>query len=298
MLNRTSATFLLVLATVFWGFAFVAQKNAMAFMGPLTFIGARYVLGGLVILPLALREYRRSGRRFTARQWGLLAFLSLNFLLGSWLQQAGLLITTVTNGGFLTGFYVFFVPLILLFVFRTRPHFIVWICAPLALLGLYLLNGATLDRINSGDLLVILSAVFWALHVLLVGFLSRETGAPVFISSLSFLAAGVLAGSGAFAFEAPTAAAIGAGWVEIAYAGIFSTAIAFTLQAVGQLHVPPANAAIILSGESLFAALGGAVLLGERLLPLGYIGAACIFAAIVMVETLPLIGRRKPVATG
>jgi len=294
MLNRQSATLLLLVATFFWGMAFVAQKNATEHMGALTFIGPRYLLGGLAILPLALREYRRAARALTPRQWGILAFLSVNFFLGSWLQQVGLEVTTVTNGGFLTGLYVFFVPMILLLVFRVRPHAIVWVCAPLAVLGLFFLNGGTLDRMNSGDTLVIGSAFFWAMHVLLLGFLSRETGMPVFVSSISFLAAGAIAAIGAPVLETPTVEGISAGWIEIVYAGLFSTAIAFTLQAVGQLHVPPANAAIILSGEALFAALGGAVILGERLEPIGYLGAGFIFAAMVLVETVPyLAGRRR-----
>ncbi len=292
MLNRTSSTALLVLATMFWGFAFIAQKNAMDHMGPLTFIGSRYLLGGIAILPIAWWEYRRVNKPITRRQWGLIAFLSFNFLLGSYLQQAGLLYTTVTNGGFLTGLYVFFVPLILLFVFRIKPHYVVWICAPLAMGGLYFLSGGNFTALNLGDLLVISSAAFWALHVLLLGYLSRDPGMPVTVSCISFLAAGVFAAGGAFGFETPTLEAIGNGWIEIAYAGIVSTGIAFTLQAVGQMHVPPANAAIILSGEALFAALGGAVVLGERLLPMGYVGAAMIFCAMVLVETVPYLTRR------
>jgi len=291
MLNRRSATLLLLLATLLWGLAFVAQKNAMAHMGPLTFIGARYLLGGLAVLPLALHEYRRRARPLKRRQWGWIGFLSLNFLLGSWAQQAGLQFTTITNGGFLTGLYVIFVPLILLVVFRTRPHPVVWLCAPMALAGIYFLNGGTLDAFNNGDALVVLSALFWALHVLLLGFLSRETGLPVFLSAMSFLIAGLVAGAGSLAAEGPQLSALSAGWIEIAYAGLISTAVAFTLQAVGQVHVPPANAAIILSGEALFAALGGAALLGERLPPIGYLGAGLIFAAMVIVETIPLLVR-------
>lgn len=298
-LNRTSATFLLVIATMFWGFAFIAQKSAMDYMEPLTFIGPRYLLGGLIIAPLAWLEYKRTAKPMSKRQWALLGFLSVNFFLGSYLQQAGLLETTVTNGGFLTGFYVFFVPLILLFIFRVKPHNIIWICAPLALLGLFFLNGATLDRINSGDILIITSAAFWALHVLLLGYLSRDTGMPIFVSCVSFLAAGLIAQAGAFSFETPTIAAVSAGWIEIAYAGIFSTAIAFTLQAVGQVYVPPANAAIILSGEALFAAIGGAVILGERLDLMGYSGALLIFTAIVLVETIPaMMRKRQPAPLG
>lgn len=276
-----------------WGFAFVAQKSAMDFMSPFTFIGARYLLGGLVILPFALREFRRRKIPISKINWLLIALLSANFLIGSWLQQTGLLLTTVTNGGFLTGFYVFFVPLIMLVVFRNTPHFIVWICAPLALLGLYLLNGATLDQINSGDIIIIFSAIFWALHVLLLGLLALKTGLPIFISCVSFLSAGALAELASFIFENPTLADVSAGWLEIAYAGIFSTAIAFTLQAIGQMHVPPANAAIILSGEALFAAIGGAIIMGDRLPPIGYLGAAIIFTSIILVETVPAVIRRQ-----
>lgn len=293
MLNRFSATLLLLLATMLWGFAFIAQKFATGYMDPLTYNGARYILGGLAVLPLALREYRRRGLILSLRQWGLIAFLSFNFSAGSYLQQLGLEFTSVTNAGFLTGFYVFFVPAILLVVFRTMPHPIVWVCAPLALTGLFFLNGGHLDAMNFGDALIIACAVFWGLHVLMLGYLARDTGLPIFVSSICFLASGIAAELGSFIFETPTIEGIMAGWVEIAYAGIFSTAIAFTLQAVGQIHVPPANAAIILSGEALFAALGGAVILGERLPAIGYLGAGLIFLAIVMVETVPALFRRR-----
>ncbi len=295
---RSIALLCLLLATAIWGFAFIAQKTAMDVMGPLTFIASRYLLGGLVILPLALRENARAAVPLNGRQWALIGFLSINFFMGSWLQQAGLIFTTVTNGGFLTGLYVFFVPLILLVVFRAPPHRVVWMAVPLALLGLFLLNGASLDAINQGDMLVIGSAFFWALQVLLLGYLARETGRPILISSVSFLAAGIISTGGAFAIEAPGIAAFQLGWVEIVYAGLLSTAVGFTLQAIGQQHVPPANAAIILSAESLFAALGGALLLGERLPLAGYLGALLIFAAIVLVEVIPALRNRRATAPG
>ncbi len=288
-MTRTTAILLLILATAIWGFAFVAQKSAMEYMGPLTFIGVRYLLGGLIIIPLAIREYNKRQIKLSQKEWAIILFLGVNLFLGSWLQQWGLMETTVTNGGFLTGLYVLFVPLILLIIFRTKPHFIVWICTPLAILGLFLLNGAKLDQVNFGDVKIISSALFWAVHILGLGYAARLTKLPILISCMAFIFAGLVASSFAFSFETPTFSGISAGWLEIAYTGILSTAIAFTLQAVGQMKVPPANAAIIMSGESLFAAIGGALVLGERLLPIGYMGAFLIFTSIILVESLPAL---------
>jgi len=293
-MSRPLAIGFLVVATLVWGFAFIAQKSAMQAMGPLTFVAARYLIGGLVILPLALIENRSRPVPVAAREWRLILVVSAAFFFGSWLQQAGLQTTTATNGGFLTGLYVFFVPLILLVGLRARPHPVVWLCMPMALIGLFLLNGARLDNFVVGDALIVGSALFWAVHVLMLGTIARLTARPIFVSSIIFLLAGAYAAAGAFAVETVTLDALRLGWIEIAYAGLVSTAIGFTFQAIGQQHVPPANAAIILSAESLFAALGGAVVLGERLPAIGYAGAALIFVAIVLVETVPAL-RPRPV---
>lgn len=292
-MSRPIAALLLLICTMLWGFAFIAQKSAMDSMGPLTFAGVRYLLGGLLVLPLAFRERRRRPEPLTNGHWALVLGISLVFFLGSWLQQAGLRTTTATNGGFLTGLYVFFVPVLGFFIFRTRPHPIIFACVPLALVGIYYLNGGGLDSFNQGDTLIVISAVFWALHVILLGHVARVTGLPIFVSATSFLVAGGIALSLAFIIEQPSLAGISAGWVEIAYAGILSTAVAFTFQAIGQQYVPPANAAIILSAESLFAAIGGAILLGERLPLVGYAGAALIFIAIIAVEALPPLWARR-----
>lgn len=291
---RPLATLLLLITTMLWGLAFVAQKSGMSGTGPLTFAAVRYALASLIVLPLVVREYRRRAAPISRRDRGLVGVLGLAFFLGVYLQQAGLVTTTVTNAGFLTSLYVLFVPLIALLVARQGPHPVVWIAMPLAILGVFLLNGGHLDGFNSGDLLMLGGAVCWAVQVLLVGQLARSTGLPVTVSGLCFAVTALLSGLGSLVYEAPQLAAIAANWVEIGYTGIFATAIAFTLQAIGQQYVPPANAAIVLSAESLFAGLGGAVLLGERLPALGYLGAALIFAAIVLVEAAPaLLGRRR-----
>jgi len=292
---RPLAVSLLIITTMLWGFAFVAQKTAMDSMEPHTFNAARFALGSLAVLPLALFEFHRKTTAIDARDWLAIGFIALFFFLGSWLQQVGLTMTTVTNGGFLTSLYVLLVPLLALVIFRQRPHPIVWLGVPMALTGIYFLNGARFDRFNLGDLLVVGSAVAWAAQVYMIGTVSKRTGLPVTISCISFAATALLSTIGAFATETPSLASIGDGWIEILYAGLLSTAVAFTLQAVGQQYVPPANAAIILSSEGLFAALGGALILGERLPLLGYAGAALIFLAIVMVETVPALRQRRPV---
>lgn len=294
-MSRPVATMLLLACTMLWGFAFIAQKSAMDTMGPLTFSGVRYLLGGLIVLPVALWERRRRPHPLSRKQWLQILAMSIAFFVGSWLQQTGLATTSATNAGFLTGLYVFFVPVLGFLLFRTRPHAIIFACVPAALVGIYYLNGGGLESFNDGDGLVVISALFWALHVILVGLVARSTGLPIFVSAISFLFAGALALGIALPVEQPSLDGILGGWMEIAYAGILSTAVAFTFQAVGQQYVPPANAAIILSAESLFAALGGALLLSERLPVVGYFGAALIFAAVLAVEAIPPLWERRKV---
>lgn len=294
---RPAAVLMLLLCTAIWGFAFVAQKVGMASMGPLTFTGVRFLIGGALILPLGIWEARRRGRPVSRPERGLLLLLCVVFFFGAWLQQWGLQMTTATNGGFLTGLYVLFVPLIALLVLRARPHPILYFCVPAAIAGLYLLNGGGLARLNGGDALVVMSALFWAVHVLTLGYLGRRTGLPIAISALSFLFAGAVSLAAALLFEAPSIAGILSGWPQLLYVAVFSTALAFSLQAVGQVHVPAANAAVILSSESLFAALAGALLLCERLPPVGYLGAGLMFLAIVAVEVVPAaLGQRAAIA--
>jgi drug/metabolite transporter (DMT)-like permease len=295
---RPVAVLLLMITTMLWGFAFVAQKTAMETMGPLTFSAVRYALGGLAVLPLAIWEMRRKGVAGGRSDWSIIAIICVSFFLGVYLQQAGLTMTSVTNGGFLTSLYVLFTPLLAMAVTFHRPHPIVWICMPVALVGIYLLNGGKLDGFNFGDLLVIGSAVAWAIQILLIGTVSKRTGLPITISVLCFLSTALFSTIGGFAFETPDWSGINDGWPEILYSALLSTAVAFTLQAVAQQYVPASNAAIIQSAEGLFAALGGALILNERLPVIGYVGAAMIFFAILFVELIPALRQRRVVAAG
>lgn len=295
-MSRSVAVALLLICTGLWGLAFVFQKDAMTHMQPLTFSSVRYILGAVLVLPLAVWEYRRrkaEGAVITRGQWQRIGWLSLAFFLGVWLQQVALLTTSVTNGGFITSLYVIFTPIVTFLTLRTRPHPIIYVGAPMALVGIYLLTGARFDQLAIGDLQLLLCAMCWGVQVSMLGALVKETGMPIFISTINFFATAILAGAGAFALETPNLGGIIDGWIPILYSGVCSTAIAFTLQAIGQRYVPPANAAIILSSESLFAALFGALLLSERLPPLGYLGAAIIFIAIVTVELVPALRGKR-----
>jgi drug/metabolite transporter (DMT)-like permease len=292
------AVLTLVVCTFLWGFAFLFQKGAMAHMGPLTFTAIRYTIGTLLVLPLALREYRRQRPihgPLLRRHWWQLATLIVSFFCGVWAQQAALQTSTVTNGGFLTSLYVIFTPLAAFVLLRHRPHPIVYLGAPLALLGIYLLTGADLSHFTFGDGLLVVCAFSWAVQIAVLAPLVQETGMPITMSAACFFGTALFALVGIPFLEHPTLDGIASGWIEILYTGVMSTAIAFTLQAIGQQYVPASNAAIILSSESLFAAFAGAVFLGERLPPLGYVGAAVIFGSILLVELIPQL--RRPISS-
>ena len=293
-LSPRVANLLLLLAGATWGMGFVAQETAMEDIGPMLFIALRFLLAGLAVLPFALREISNTGKKFSIANVIKLAPVGVVFFLAMTLQQIGLLGTNVTNAGFLTALYVVFVPLILLFALGESQKAIIWPAAGLALLGIYLLSGGNFNSLNWGDWLVIGCAVFWAIHVILVGKIGISSGLPVTMATVQFLICGVLGLIGHWLASyiglgepAASVKIITAALPEILYAGLFAGAFAFTLQAIGQQYTSEAAAAILLSSESLFAALFGAWFLGERLGFIGYVGCGLIFAALLIVELKP-----------
>ncbi|MCP4185541.1 MAG: DMT family transporter [Hyphomicrobiales bacterium] len=293
-MSRRMANLLLLLAGATWGMGFVAQETAMDDMGPFLFIGFRFLLAALVVLPFAIREFRKIDGGLSWQQLLRLLPIGIVFFLAMAFQQIGLIATTVTNAGFLTALYVVFVPLLLLFALREAQALIIWPASMLAIVGIYLLSGGNIVAFNWGDWLIIVCAIFWALHVILVGKIVVSSGAPVIMATLQFFICGLLGFVGHFiapylGISEPDASLtiIRAALFEILYAGVFAGAFAFTLQAIGQQYTSQAAAAIFLSSESLFAALFGAWILSERLDYLGYLGCALIFAALLMVELKP-----------
>ncbi|WP_265517071.1 DMT family transporter [Nitratireductor luteus] len=294
-MTRIQANLLLLTAGAMWGMGFVAQSTAMEAIGPLLFIGLRFAVAGLAMLPFALRESRNAAEPLAAHQWR--AFLMIGVLLfgGMTSQQVGLLTTTVTNSGFLTGLYVVMVPFFGVILFRQWPHRIVWPATLCALAGIWLLSGGGAVALRIGDWLTILCAAFWALQVIFIQRSAAGTGRPVTLAVTQFAVTAIIALALAFAFEPVDMTAIRLAAPEILYAGIFSGGIAFTLQVIGQRYTTAPQAAIFLSTEAVFAALFAAVFLSEQLPASGFAGCVLIFSAILMVEIVPALRRpRQP----
>ena len=292
ILSRSQANILLLLAAVIWGSTFVIQKLVFigdSQLGLFTFTALRFGLGALVVLPLAWYESAKALEPINGQT--LLIFSCVGAVLfgALVLQQSGINLTSVTNAGFLTGLYVVIVPGLALVLFRKQPHWSAWPSSGGCLGGIYLLNGGSLSEISTGDLWIIFSSFFWALHVVLVGVFAASSGRPLTLACIQFSAGGLLALICTITFENPTLVVIMAFWPEILYAGAVSVGIAFTLQVVGQRYTHPADAAIILVLEMPFAALAAALILEERLSTMGLIGCCVILSSVLCAEVLPLL---------
>lgn len=291
---RPLANLLLLAAGAIWGMGFVAQSTAMQAIGPLLFVALRFALATLVMLPFALMEARRATAPLSRRDMAAFALIGLLLTGGMLVQQIGMLTTTVTNAGFLTGLYVVMVPFFSVLIFRIWPHPAIWPGAGLALAGIFLLSGGEIGALTAGDWLNILCAAFWGVQVLMIGRYAAGTGRPVTLAVSQFAVCFAIASALAALFEPFPLDGIRAALPEILFAGIVSGGIAFTLQVVGQRWTTAPQAAIFLSTEAVFAALFAAMLLGERLPATGLAGCALILAAILVVELAPGLMRRRP----
>jgi drug/metabolite transporter (DMT)-like permease len=296
-MNRLQANFLLMLAAMIWGSAFVAQQVGTGNLGTISFTGARFLVGAIVVLPFAVFQFKRvhnSERTFVQADWYLLMITGTVLFTAAVLQQYGILHTTVTNAGFLTALYVPMVPIIGLLLLRRRVHWSVWPASIGCFVGTYIMSGAQHVELRVGDVWVIASTLFWASHVLLVGYVASRTRAPLVVATFQFFVCGVLGLLlGAF-IEQPGLPEFRSALFGIAYVGVFSVGMAFTLQVVGQRYTQAADAAIILSSETVFAAIAGYFFLGERLTIIQLSGAGLILFGIIAVELLPLTRLGRP----
>jgi drug/metabolite transporter (DMT)-like permease len=297
--TRFRADALLLLTAVIWGATFVAQKQANSEMGPLLFVGLRFLLGALVVAPLAWREARGAARPFDRRAWIGAVSMGLCLFAGSILQQIGLQTASATDGGFLTALYVVMVPFLAWALSGGAPRPRVLLAAAAAVAGAWLLAGGR--RVGSaglGDALLIAGDFAWALMIALAPVVLRRAPRPVLISFMQNGLTGGLGVAAALAFESNALSGVTASLPQLIFAGALSSGIAYTLQVIAQAHAPPAEAALILSLESVFAAVAGAWLLSERLSAVEMTGCALILAAVAIVELGPAPGTVERPAEG
>ena len=287
---RLVADAALLLSAVIWGWAFVFQKSAMQHVGPLAFIAARGLVAVLALAPFAIRETKPAGAApgFTA----LAIAGGAAFFGGAWLQQAGLATATVTNASFLTALYVVITPFIVWAWYGAAPPRIVWPAAALSAFGTWLLGGGTLAAFSRGDGLIALSSFLWALHVV-ISARAAAHDRPIAFSAIQFTIVGALGTLAAAIFETTALDGLAAAWVDIAFVGVLSSAVTFTAMTAALRHTPAAEAAVIVSTETLFAAAAGYALLGERLTPIGWLGAASILAGTLLIQAGAAFARRR-----
>lgn len=281
---RLKADLTLLIVSIIWGSAFVAQRVAGQLGSVYLFNGARYLLAALVVLPLAVRVRQNSNppRKLTGDQYKWMFIAGFLLFAASALQQAGMLYTTAGNAGFITSLYVVLVPILLFLVWRERFHWMAIVAVVLAGIGAFLLSTGGRFQIQKGDALELVGALFWTFHVVILGKYASKFESMSF-SVGQLLICGILnVAIGVFVepmmkFSLPLLFAI-------AYTAFFSLGLCYTLQIWAQKHTPPADAALILSLESVFSVLSGWLLLDERLVAIQVFGCGLIFVAVLLSQ--------------
>ncbi|GFH42480.1 permease [Lactococcus hodotermopsidis] len=281
--KRIESTALLVLTAMIWGLAFVAQQVGTEKIGPLTFIALRYLLGALAVAPCLLffAEKKISGVKLKK---SLIAGIICGVILfvASYLQQRGLMMTTVGKAGFISALYIIIIPIIGLF-WGKKVSRTIWLALAVALIGMYLLCMTGSLKVEMGDFLVLLCAAGFSCHILSIDhFLSHVD--VIYLSVVQFLVAGILSLIFMIFFETPDMTSILQAKIPILYTGILSSGVAYTLQIIGQKHVKPVIASLIMSLESVFSLLAGFLILGDTLTSRELLGCTLMFVAIIIAQ--------------
>lgn len=293
MSKKMQSNILLLITAFIWGSAFVAQKSGMEYIEPFTFNGIRTFIGGLVLIPVILIMNRGKAAEETLSQGekkqqnkllviGGVCCGTVLFIASS-LQQFGVMYTTAGKAGFITTLYVVMVPIISILIGKKiRP--IMWLCVIMGAVGLYLLCMTDASfKLTFGDTLVLLCAVAFSVHIMVVDHFSPKMDG-VKLSCIQFITAGTLGLVGMIIFENPNLDAILQCWLPILYAGVLSSGVGYTLQVVAQKHAEPTVASLLMSLESVFAVIAGAILLHEVMSPRELFGCVVIFAAVIIAQ--------------
>lgn len=280
----------LLLTAFIWGVAFVAQSVGMDYIGPFTFNCIRSIIGGLVLIPLVFFLHKTDKKKQNKEE---IKDYKKNTLIGgiccgvflcaaSCFQQFGLMETTVGKAGFITALYIIIVPILGFFAGKKIAP-IIWGSSVIAVIGFYMLSISGQVSISRGDILVLICAVLFSFHILVIDYFSPR-GDGVTISCIQFLTCGIICGILMFVFENPQIGDILAAYIPLLYAGVMSCGVAYTLQIVGQKNMDPTVASLILSLESVFSALAGWIILGQSLSTRELIGCALVFAAVLLAQ--------------
>ncbi|MCX8061796.1 MAG: DMT family transporter [Anaerolineales bacterium] len=289
--TRLEADLILLLVAALWGSAFAAQRAAAAQGEVLFFNGVRYLLGAGLILPILLLR-RPNLRQLTMKGWlggglaGLAMFAAVAF------QQYGMQYTTAANAGFITGLYVMIVPFLLAVLYRKPPRAIIWLASLMATAGMFLLSTEGSLALSRGDRWVLLGALMWAFHVLIIDRITHHLDLPLLAVTQATVCGGLSLLSGVW-FEGASFSDLNGIWWAVLWTAVASIALGFSLQPLGQRVAPPADAAILLSMESVFAAVFGWLILREGLTSYQIVGCVMMFAAVILAQTS---FQNKPVA--
>lgn len=274
---------MMFLTAIIWGFAFVAQKSSMDVMGPYTFNTIRFVLGPTCLL-LLLPFIKSTSGRLGRTGWLYAVCMGFILFLGSISQQIGIVSTTAGKAAFITGLYIVVVPLLMSLLGRSLSR-LIWVAVLLAIIGLFLLSvpkGLAAMPVM-GDYWVLASAVFFAMHIVIIGFATVNHDA-LRLSIIQFYVCAFLSAMGMFNLEMPTITAIKSGGFELLYAGLLSVGVAYTLQVFAQKRVSAHSAALVLSLEAVFGAIGGIWLLDEQVTLRIMAGALLMLIAIIVAQ--------------
>ena len=296
-MNKTKlkSNILLLMTAMIWGFAFVAQRVGAEHVGAMTFNGVRFALGALSLSPIVLITLHKTPMDKTCKKMTLLASIAggTALFVASLLQQWGVELTqSAGKAGFITSLYTVLVPVIGFLFLRRKTGVFVWLGAFLAVGGLYLLSMTGNEKAGIGDLVLIIGAIVWALHILIIDYFNEKQINAVAFAMGQFAVCAVYNLVGAAIFEDIAIAGITAAAVPILYGGLMSVGVAYTLQIFGQRGADPTAASVILSTESMFSAIGGILILGETMTVGGAIGCVLIFGGVVLAQLTPDILRR------
>jgi len=294
-MSHMKANFLMLIASLIWGTAFVSQTTGMGFIGPFTFSFARFFLAALTVLPLALYFEKQNFEIFFKNKnfIYLSLFAGLALFGGMGLQQYALLKSQIANASFLSTLYVPIVSLISRFIFKSRLHWIVWIAVLLCIYGSYLLSSNQALEIQRSDSLLFIAAVCFAIHIILIDVFMKQFYSPFTFGFIQYAVVFLCSTILAFSFETPTLANIKLEWFELVYTGVASAGIGYTLQIIAQSKASPAPAAIILSMESVFGTIAGWILINQVLDTNKILGCIAIFIGVIIVQLIPIYTNKK-----